>query len=150
MRFVVSVLASLGVGAISVALADPPASSPPRTIAAPAADAPAAAPAADAPAATPAASPPAAATSTPAAKAATAAPATAPTIDQYEKHFLAEGYKLEMHNGRKLFCRSEEILGSHLGGQKVCATLEQLKATETGHREQIEKWQRTGAAPTGK
>jgi hypothetical protein len=140
----------LGLGAISLALADPPAPSPSPTTAAPAADVPAAAPAATAapPAAT--AAPPAAAGTPPAAAQATSsAPATGPTVDQYEKHFLAEGYKLEMHNGQKLFCRTEEIVGSRLGGQRVCATLEQLRATETDTRESIERWQRTSPSPTG-
>jgi hypothetical protein len=141
----------LNAGAIPLVLADPPTNAPaaPPT-AAQAADAPAGAPdTPPAPAVTAPPPPPTAGTS-PAAKTATAAPAVAPTVDPYEKHFLAEGYKLEMHNGTKLLCRSEEVLGSRLGGLKLCSTLEQLKATETGTRESIERWQRTGAAPTGK
>ena len=30
-----------------------------------------------------------------------------PELDTLEKHFLSEGYKLEMHNGEKHFCRRE-------------------------------------------
>jgi hypothetical protein len=140
----------LNAGAISLVLADPPTNAPaaPPT-AAQAADAPAGAPdTPPAPAVT--APPPPTAGTSPAAKRATPAPAVAPTVDPYEKHFLAEGYRLEMHNGTKMFCRSEEVLGSRLGGLKVCSTLDQLKATETGTQESIERWQRTGAAPTGK
>jgi hypothetical protein len=147
-------LACLGLGAISLALADPPAASPAPATAAPP---PAAA------AATPAELPAAAVNSPPAAKAATAPAATAPTIDQpekyfrdtlwtadpYEEHFLAKGYKAELHNDEKMFCRMEEPVGSRLGGRKVCRTLEQLKVTETSSREWIEHSQRISTNPKG-
>lgn len=141
MRFAVAVLVCLSTGAISIALADPPATPPATTTTAPAADTPTAAPAA-----TPAAivTPTPAAPSPTATQAAARPPATVPAIDSYEKHFLAEGYKLEMHNGEKLFCRSEELLGSRLGGHKVCSTLEQLKASEPETRQTIERLQRSG------
>jgi hypothetical protein len=132
---------------MSVALGDPPATTPATTIPAPAANPPTVTPAAT-PAA--AATPTPAAASPPAVKAAVSRPATAPAIDQYERHFLAEGYKLEMHNGEKLFCRSEELLGSHLGGRKVCSSLEQLKANEPGARESVERWQRNSPTPSGR
>ena len=146
MRFAVGVLVCLNAAAASLALADPPATPPATTATAPAASSPTA-PLATTPAAAvapaPAAAQPASAT-----QAATRATA-APTLDQYEKHFLAEGYKLEMHHGEKMFCRSEELLGSRLGGHKACSTLEQLKATETGTRESVSQWQRTSTNPQG-
>ena len=155
MRFAVGVLLCLNAGAISLALADPPTNAPAATpTAAPAVNAPAAAqdtapaPAASSP--TGMAPPPTTAGTSSAAKTTTPATAAAPTVDQYEKHFLAEGYKLEIHHGTKLFCRSEEVLGSRLGGMKLCSTLEQLKATETETRESIERWQRTSVGPTAK
>jgi hypothetical protein len=119
MRLVVSVLACVGVGGMSLALADPPANPAP---------------------ATPATAQPAASAPVPAAKAQT------PTVDvdaqkddQLEKHFLAEGYKLEMHNGQKYFCRREEELGSRLGAQKQCATAQQLKSNEDESRAAVER-----------
>jgi hypothetical protein len=154
MRCLGGVLACLGLGAISLALADPPAASPAPSTAAPPTEAAAATPA-ELPAA--AVNPPAAA------KAATAPAATAPTSDQpgkhfrgtlwtadpYEEHFLAEGYKAELHNDEKMFCRREEPVGSRIGGRKVCWTLEQLKVTETSTRESIERWQRVSTSPRG-
>jgi len=47
-----------------------------------------------------------------------------------EKHFLAEGYKVEMRHGEKYFCRREDVLGSRLGGQKNCSTAQQLAQNE--------------------
>jgi hypothetical protein len=63
-------------------------------------------------------------------------------MDQVEKHFLSEGYKVEMHNGEKYFCRHEEQLGSRLGGQKQCTTAQQLMFTEKDARRQLEHAQR--------
>ena len=122
MRPVVGLLASLGVGAVGLALADPPSS----------------APATSTPAATQTTAS-AAARSTP--TSATSQTSTATTItappnsssnsaDVQEKHFLAEGYTEEMHHGEKMFCRREDALGSRLGGKKYCSTAEQLTATE--------------------
>jgi hypothetical protein len=132
MRRVVRVLTCVAFVASGLAVADPPGTSPTQTAAPSQGTAPA-------PAAAPAASTPAA-PSAPAASAPPAAAAAAgtkpvviqstPEIDLLEKHFLAEGYKIEMHNGEKLFCRREEQLGSHLGGQKVCASAQQLNFTE--------------------
>jgi hypothetical protein len=117
MRFVVSVLALVSVGGVSSVLADPPAEAPAPTSTAAAAPAAAVAPAA-------------------------ASAAAAPAQDPLEKHFLAEGYRVEMRGGKKMFCRREELLGSHLGGQKVCSTGEQLKANEAQAKELVERTQR--------
>jgi hypothetical protein len=62
-----------------------------------------------------------------------------PEYDAVEKHFLSEGYKLEMHNGEKMFCRREEQLGSRLGGQKVCSTAQQLQETERQAQASVDK-----------
>ena len=143
MRLVVSVLACVGVSGISLALADPPtdAASTAPAAAAPTATAPATAPTAATPA-TP---------SGPAAEARPAEPSAAPTaaekssveisatqIDQLEKHFLSEGYKIEMRNGDKYFCRREEQMGSRLGGQKQCSTAQQLQFVEKDSQRQME------------
>lgn len=119
MRFFVALLACAG--AVNLAFADDPPAAP--------ANPPAAGAAAAATASAAAATSAPASAAQPAATAKPAAPA-AEQVDVQEKHFLAEGYTLEMHHGNKLFCRREEQMGTRLGAQKVCATSEQLTATE--------------------
>ena len=156
MRLVVSVLACVGVSGISIALADPPTD-------AASANPPAAAPAATPPAA---AAPAAAAPAKPADPAAAAkpvAPSAAPAatehaapvvvsaaeMDQEEKHFLSEGYKVEMRNGEKVYCRREQVLGSHLGGQKQCASGQQLMFIEKDSARQAEHAQHNQTSSPG-
>ena len=160
MRFVVGVLACMAVGGISLALADPlTTASPPSAPSAPATAAPTAAPATHTPQAVPAT--PASTTPAPAAHAASAAapaqdnkPAVivqgTPEFDTVQKHFLAEGYKLEMRNGEKVFCRREEQLGSRLGGQKVCSTALQLMVTERQAQASVDKSMMQQNNPSGK
>ena len=119
MRLILGALACVGIGGLSVALADAPTSS---------ATSP---PAAAAPTAT-------AATSTASVTASTDKPA-APDTSVDEKHFLAEGYKLEMRHGEKYFCRSEEVFGSRLGSGKVCSTAQQLTETERDARATVDR-----------
>jgi hypothetical protein len=116
MRIAAGLLASLAAGAVTIALADPPTEAAPA-----AAPAEQAAPAAAATAAAPAAAPAPAAPATPAAK---------PEIDKDTQHFVAEGYKPEMHGGEQVYCRKETALGSRLAPVKNCGTLEQLKLNE--------------------
>ena len=112
-RPIAAVLALISACGVSVAFADPPA--PPE--ATPAAAAPAAS-ATSAPAATPAATP-------------AAAPAKAAPVKEsdaaLEKRLTNSGYKARMRNGTKVWCKREEELGSHLGGQEVCGTPEELR-----------------------
>lgn len=158
MRLIVCVLACVGIGGLAVALADPP--SPNST---PAAATPAAPTAAEPAAASPATAAAAAnsATGAPAhpadaAPAATATPSSSVVItgsqmEMMEKHFLSEGYKAEMRGGQKMFCRREEQMGTHLGGQKVCSTVEQLTANEAQAKEMVQRYQRQQAmGPSGK
>jgi hypothetical protein len=79
-----------------------------------------------------AATPPAASASTPAHSNEGSKPTVVVTApeDILEKHFLAEGYKEEMHNGEKVLCRREESTGSRLGAKRVCSTAQQLQVTE--------------------
>jgi hypothetical protein len=147
MRFGIGALVCLGAGGISAALADPV--TPPTTPAATSAPAPSTAPKQAAPA--PAAPAADAKTATPAAVAKSATPAAdaKSTVlvqgkaeqDALEKHFLSEGYKVEMHNGEKLFCRREEQLGSRLGGYKNCGTAEQLSFTEQEAKAAVQRGQ---------
>jgi hypothetical protein len=129
MRLLVGVLACVSVGGISSAAADPPASatSAAATPSAPAATAAPAVPAA------PAAAAPESKAAAPAAEAAKAPGVlieSTPDVDTMEKHFLAEGYKMEMRNGEKVFCRKEETIGSRLQAKKSCGTALQLSETE--------------------
>ncbi len=62
---------------------------------------------------------------------------------------MAEGYKPEMRNGEKVFCRREQTLGSRLSEAKHCATAEQLKISQQETHDVIEKIQRTQKNPAG-
>jgi hypothetical protein len=123
MRLQAGLLTLMGIGAVSMALADPPTPAP-TSEAQPAS-------AAAGPAAAPA-SPP------------TAAVITAPADDDLlDRHLRSEGYKVEMHNGQKIYCRKEDVLGSRLGAStKTCGTAEQLKITEAQAHELVERTQR--------
>lgn len=117
MRFAVGVLITVGAGALSLAVADPT-DNPPASTATPAAQAPAAAPES------------AAQTPAPAQSAAAPSKSEDSRALEREKHFLAEGYRIEMRHGEKVFCRREDTMGTRLGAQKVCSTAEQLTDTE--------------------
>lgn len=118
MRIAVVLLACLAADAVTSAFADPQneAQAAPAASTAPSAPAPAAAPAP--------------ATSAPDAAAAAPAAAAKAEIDRDTQHFLAEGYKPEMHGGEQTFCRKETALGSRLAPVKNCGTIEQLKLNE--------------------
>lgn len=124
MRFV-GTLALLGAAAISLALADPSTTAPASP---------------EKPADTQAAPAAAAAGTTPAA----ATPAK-PALDPEEKRLLAQGYKPEIRNGVKVYCKLEEELGTRLGRIKHCGTPAQLKAQQTDNRETLQKMQRDTA-----
>jgi outer membrane receptor protein involved in Fe transport len=117
MRIAAGLLASLAASAVTIALADPPTEANPAATPAQQTTPAAATPTAAAPAA--AATP--AAPTTPAAK---------PEIDKDTQHFVAEGYKPEMHGGEQVYCRKETALGSRLAPVKNCGTIEQLKISE--------------------
>jgi hypothetical protein len=132
MRFVVGVLACIGAGILTVAVADPP---PPEQPAHAASSTSTSAPAAPAPSAP---------------QSDRVAPAVAkPAIDPEEKHLIALGYKPEMRNGEKVFCRREQTLGSRLGEAKHCATAEQLKVSQQETHDVMDKIQRTQKNPQG-
>jgi hypothetical protein len=78
-------------------------------------------------------SPPAA--STPAAAATTAAPPAGPSStvvvtgkrSAEERQLIMAGWKEEMHNGEKVFCRWQDQIGSRLEKTHVCGSFEQIK-----------------------
>lgn len=123
MRIAVGLLTCLAAGALTSAFGDPATPQPATTVApaeSVAEKSDAQAPAALAPAAVaPAAAPP-------------AAPAAASTeqLDQDTRHFLAEGFKPEMHGGQQLYCRKEIVVGSRLSAVKNCGTIAELKVSE--------------------
>jgi hypothetical protein len=117
MRLIVSLLAWVGVGGLTVALAEPPAG-----------------PASNA---SPPATPVSAATTDKAA------------VDAAEKRLISQGYKPEMRNGQRVFCRREQVMGSRLGEAKHCGTVEQLKILGQESRDITEHVQRTQLNPNG-
>jgi hypothetical protein len=132
MRFVVGVLACIGAGILTVAVADPPPPEQPAHAASSTSTSAPAAPALSAP------------------QSDRVAPAVAkPAIDPEEKHLIALGYKPEMRNGEKVFCRREQTLGSRLGEAKHCATAEQLKVSQQETHDVMDKIQRTQKNPQG-
>lgn len=128
MRLITGVLACVGTGWFSLALADPPAATPALSTASPSA--------AHSPAPT-----------SPASAAAAAVPAKL-DIDADEQALRSQGFKPEMVRGQKLFCRNEQKLGSHFE-QKRCGTVEQLKALTRAARELTENGQRLQTNPPG-
>ena len=141
MRFAVRVLAFLGAGAISLALADPSATAP-DTTPAPAA---ATAPAATAP------TPGARASLAPSATPSSAATAPVkPAVDPEEKRLMAMGYRPVMRHGEKVFCHTVEATGTRLRVMKECGTVKDLEAVRVETRERWEKEQRTQMNPVSK
>jgi hypothetical protein len=72
-----------------------------------------------------------------------------PVVDPEEKRLIAMGYKPEMRNGERVFCRREEALGSRLAAQKICGTEAELKAAQSQVREDVERAQRLPVNPMG-
>jgi hypothetical protein len=134
MRLLVGVLACLSVGGISSAVADPPAppasTATPATPATPTTPATATSPASTSAPAAPAQDAKAAASAADSAKTPGVLIESTPDLSTLEKHFLAEGYKMEMRNGEKVFCRKEQVMGSRLQNQKSCGSALQLSETE--------------------
>jgi len=86
----------------------------------------------------------------PSATSATQTPAPAkPAVDPEEKRLLAQGYRPKMRHGQKVFCRTEAELGSRLGGQEICGTAEDLKASQALTREEVARQQRNMTSPKG-
>lgn len=79
------------------------------------------------PASSPAASPPA------------APKGTAPELSAAEQRLVNLGYKPQMRNGEKIYCRREAALGSRISAGQHCGTVEQLETTTREGREGLER-----------
>ncbi len=142
MRFAVPLLACALVGAATAALADPP----------PAAASPSAPPAAAATPVTPAIAPstatPAATAPTPAIAHAAAAPDDDAEAAAAEKRLRSAGYKPQTVNGVKIWCRTENSIGSRLAQQKNCGTAQDLERSVRETQDRFEATQRRQWSPT--
>ncbi|HYM26538.1 MAG TPA: hypothetical protein VET66_00175 [Steroidobacteraceae bacterium] len=141
MRFAVPLLACALAGAAPAALADPP----------PAAASPSAAPAATATPATPpspATPAPAATAPTPAIAHASAAAADEAEAAATEKRLRTAGYKPQTVNGVKVWCRTENSIGSRLAQQKNCGTAQDLERSVRETQDRFEATQRRQWRPT--
>jgi hypothetical protein len=126
MRFLTWAVACILGGALGVVQAEEPTKAP--------APSEATAPAASDTATTPAAAPAAAST--------TAAKADVHD-EMLDKHFRAEGYKVQMRNGEKWYCKPVIETGTRLASsQPVCAPGEQLLIKERQQQEDLQKAQR--------
>jgi hypothetical protein len=148
MRSDVFALAFLSVVVPRLAAADPAPTSQPERAATPAAvvtdsASPAPQAASQSPALPPASSP---AASQPAAT----KTAPAPPLSADEQRLINQGYKPQMRNGEKVYCRREAELGSRIGGVEHCGTVAQLKTATQDGRDYAEKAQRTQNNPMGK
>jgi len=69
-------------------------------------------------------------------------------INAGERRLLASGYKLQIRNGRRLWCHHEEVLGSRLQGGSRCDTEEQINSTQRDSEELMNRNRlQSGVAP---
>jgi hypothetical protein len=134
MRLVVAMLTCFGVGPI--ALADTPTPTPP-----PAAVSSLTPPSPAVPESVPAPAPTASATGE--------SPKAAATPDHREQLLMARGYRAEMLNGEKVYCKTEQVLGSRIAAKKVCGTVEALQSREQDSKNVAERIQQHQLNPVG-
>jgi hypothetical protein len=67
-----------------------------------------------------------------------------------ESRLRTAGYKPEMDNGVKVWCRTEHTLGSRLAQQKNCGTAQDLERSVQETRNRIEGTQNRQSNPTYK
>ncbi len=76
----------------------------------------------------------------PAAKAATN---STPPVDEREQQLLSAGYRPQTHNGKKVFCKREGVLGSRTEMVMRCGTVDELARETRTSRDATEHGQRT-------
>ena len=145
MRFVLLALAFLGVGRVTVvAAADPAPAAPPEHATAVAA--------VESASATKSAPPVVTATPPAASAAASPPPAgkdSAAALSAYEQRLINLGYKPQMRNGEKVYCRREAELGSRIAASQRCGTVSQLATTTRDGKDYLEKTQQSQVNPVG-
>ena len=150
-------LICLGAGSIALADTPPPpaaaaSSLTPPSVAAPESEKTPAAPQL-APAAAAAApsqlAPASAATAPPAAAPAGESPKPAAATDPRVKQLLAKGYRPETRNGEKLYCKTEEVIGSRIAAKRVCGTVDELQNREQNYKDAAQSAQQHQLNPTG-
>ena len=134
MRYAVAMLACFGLGPI--VFADTPTPTPPP---APSEAAPASA----------AAEAPSAAAAAPTASASGESPKPAATTDHREQLLQAKGYRLETRNGEKVYCKTEQVLGSRIAGKTVCGTVNEWQSREQLSKDMAQSAQQHQLTPTG-
>jgi len=85
----------------------------------------------------------------PAAPAASATEAAKPAVSPDEQRLLSQGYKPEMRNGQKIYCRREHVMGSRTDMAEHCGTVDQLKRSSQDARDQTDRAQRNLGNPGG-
>jgi hypothetical protein len=149
MRSLIFASLSLAFGTATALAGDNPSQSPSPASAAAAAPSQASPAATSAPAASPgqpASSQPA---PSPAAHSTAAHASDAQELTDTEKKLVAQGYKMSIKNGEKIFCRREGELGSHFE-RKVCGTAESLAATQRDAKDiAAQSQQSRGTNPLG-
>lgn len=139
-------LALFGASGLVLA-ADPPLTTQPEHVAMPAVVVTdSVSPVTSAPTAAPA--PPA--VSSPAASQPAAPKAAAPSLSADEQRLLSQGYKPQMRNGEKIYCRREAQLGSRISAVDHCGTVTQLTTATRDGKDYTEKMQRSQLNPVGK
>lgn len=58
-----------------------------------------------------------------------------------DRELISHGYKLQMRNGEKWFCRREEELGSRLGSKMRCNSAAEIKAQGLASQEAVRQMQ---------
>ena len=73
-----------------------------------------------------------------------------PELTHDEQLLVNKGYKVQVVNGEKIFCRREEVLGSRLGEQKVCGTLSQFTQQGNNQRDDLRNELKVRTQPINK
>jgi hypothetical protein len=60
-----------------------------------------------------------------------------PELTYEEQRLVSKGYKLNMRNGEKWFCRRELGLGLRVAAQNVCATASMLLQSRTDQQNDL-------------
>jgi hypothetical protein len=146
MRFDIVALAVLGLGSLAPAVAaDAPPTTEPERAATPAAAVDASASPAPSTATKVSATTPSAAS--PAASPPAATQAAAPELSPAESHLIDLGYKPQMRNGEKVYCRREAPMGSRISSGQHCGTVAELATTTQEGRQGLERSQRNTVSP---